>query len=75
MKIIFLTTVSKNLGLLSNASTEVPNTTPIFTPLEILYSIAKSSVTVKRLNRDEKEYARQSYSHLIFCVRNVPDVK
>jgi hypothetical protein len=27
------------------------------------------------LNWDEKQYGRQSYSHLIFCLRNVPYVK
>jgi hypothetical protein len=50
MKIIFLLIVPRNLGLLSNASTEVLNTTPIFTSLEIFYSIAKSSVTAQHLN-------------------------
>jgi hypothetical protein len=50
MKIIFLRIVPKNLGLLSNASTEIPNTSPIVTSLEKFYSIAKSSVTAQHLN-------------------------
>lgn len=76
MKVILLIIVSKNLALHSNASTEVPNISPNYTSLGSLCNIAKFSVSAQHfVFRCKIICETQSYSYLIFCVRNVPYVK